>query len=107
MKEFKDKVAVITGAANGIGFGIAERCAQLGMKVVLAGINEENLLNAELGEVAEEAFASGTGSVRERVFHLGEEGLQFVAGQFWHGYRFKCQIPYSNKPVCDCVTNCN
>ncbi len=23
MKEFKDKVAVITGAANGIGFGIA------------------------------------------------------------------------------------
>ena len=47
MKEFKDKVAVITGAANGIGFGIAERCAQLGMKVVLAGINEENLLKAD------------------------------------------------------------
>lgn len=47
MKEFKDKVAVITGAANGIGFGIAERCAQLGMKVVLSGINKENLLKAE------------------------------------------------------------
>ena len=43
MKEFKDKVAVITGAANGIGFGIAERCAQLGMRVVLAGINADNL----------------------------------------------------------------
>ena len=47
MKEFKDKVAVITGAANGIGFGIAERCAQLGMKVVLAGINADNLAIAE------------------------------------------------------------
>src|ERR1051326_3003522 len=47
MKDFRDKVAVITGAANGIGFGIAERCAQLGMKVVLAGINEENLHKAE------------------------------------------------------------
>lgn len=47
MKEFKDKVAVITGAANGIGFGIAERCAQLGMRVVLAGINAENLSVAE------------------------------------------------------------
>ena len=47
MKDFKDKVAVITGAANGIGFGIAERCAQLGMKVVLAGINAENLASAE------------------------------------------------------------
>jgi len=47
MKEFKDKIAVITGAANGIGFGIAERCAQLGMKVVLAGINADNLAAAE------------------------------------------------------------
>jgi len=47
MKEFKDKVAVITGASTGIGFGIAERCAQLGMKVVLAGINEANLATAE------------------------------------------------------------
>jgi len=47
MKVFKDKVAVITGAANGIGFGIAERCAQLGMKVVLAGVNADNLAAAE------------------------------------------------------------
>ena len=47
MKEFKDKVAVITGAASGIGFGIAERCAQIGMRVVLAGINEANLAKAE------------------------------------------------------------
>lgn len=47
MKDFKGKVAVITGAANGIGFGIAEHCAQLGMKVVLAGVNEENLRKAE------------------------------------------------------------
>jgi len=47
MKEFKGKVAVITGASHGIGFGIAERCAQEGMKVVLAGINEQNLIEAE------------------------------------------------------------
>jgi len=47
MKEFTDKVAVITGAANGIGYGIAERCAQLGMRVVLSGINAENLAVAE------------------------------------------------------------
>lgn len=47
MKEFKDKVAVITGASNGIGFGIAERCAKEGMKVVLSGINYDNLIQAE------------------------------------------------------------
>ncbi len=38
MKEFKGRVAVITGAASGIGRGIAERCVSEGMKVVLAGI---------------------------------------------------------------------
>jgi len=47
MKDFKGKVAVITGAASGIGFGLAERCAQEGMKVVLAGINEGTLKKAE------------------------------------------------------------
>ena len=47
MKEFKDKVAVITGGANGIGRGIAERCVQEGMKVVLADINEADLTKAE------------------------------------------------------------
>ena len=47
MKCFEGKVAVITGASHGIGFGIAERCAREGMKVVLAGINLENLIEAE------------------------------------------------------------
>ncbi|MDD5723889.1 MAG: SDR family NAD(P)-dependent oxidoreductase [Syntrophales bacterium] len=47
MKDFRNKVAVVTGAASGIGFGIAERCAHEGMKVVLAGINQENLIRAE------------------------------------------------------------
>jgi NAD(P)-dependent dehydrogenase (short-subunit alcohol dehydrogenase family) len=47
MKEFKGKVAVITGAASGIGYGLAERCAKEGMKVVLAGINENTLKKAE------------------------------------------------------------
>ena len=30
MKEFKDKVAVVTGAASGIGRAIAERCFKRG-----------------------------------------------------------------------------
>jgi len=46
MKEFKDKVAVITGAASGIGYALAERCAQEGMKVVLADIDERYLRRA-------------------------------------------------------------
>ena len=43
MNKFKDKVAVITGAAGGIGRAIAEKFAQEGMKVVLSDIEKENL----------------------------------------------------------------
>lgn len=38
MKELTDKVAVVTGAASGIGLAIAEHLAAEGMKVVLADI---------------------------------------------------------------------
>ena len=47
MKEFKDKVAVITGAASGIGRSIAFRCAKEGMKVVLSDVQEKALTETE------------------------------------------------------------
>ena len=47
MKTFKGKVAVITGAASGIGCAIARHCAQEGMKVVLADIEESALIQTE------------------------------------------------------------
>ncbi|MHA2008566.1 MAG: SDR family NAD(P)-dependent oxidoreductase [Promethearchaeota archaeon] len=47
MKDFKDKVAVITGAASGIGFGIAKRAVKEGMKVVIADIEANALANAK------------------------------------------------------------
>lgn len=43
MKEFRGKVAVVTGAASGIGRALAERSAKEGMKVVLADIEEPAL----------------------------------------------------------------
>lgn len=48
MQEFKGKVAVITGAASGIGHGLAKWCAQEGMKLVLADIEEKALAQTAL-----------------------------------------------------------
>ena len=47
MREFKDKVAVITGAASGLGRAMVERCVREGMKVVLADVEVEALAKTE------------------------------------------------------------
>ena len=43
MKDLKAKTAVVTGAASGIGSGIAQTLAQAGMKVALVDIQERAL----------------------------------------------------------------
>lgn len=47
MQDLKGKVAVVTGAASGIGNAVATRLAGEGMKVVLADIEEGPLADAE------------------------------------------------------------
>jgi len=47
MRTFHDRVAVITGAASGIGRGLARRCVHEGMNVVLADIEPAALAETE------------------------------------------------------------
>jgi len=47
MKELRDRVAVVTGAASGIGRTMAEHFAAEGMKIVLADIEQDALDEAE------------------------------------------------------------
>ena len=47
MEQFEGKVAVVTGAASGIGRALIDRFAAAGMKVVLADVEEEALGKAE------------------------------------------------------------
>jgi NAD(P)-dependent dehydrogenase (short-subunit alcohol dehydrogenase family) len=54
MKQFKDRVAVITGGASGIGLALARRSAAEGMQVVLADIED-----AALAAAADELRAKG------------------------------------------------
>jgi len=69
MKAFQGKVAVVTGAASGIGRALAERCAQEGMKVVLADIEGQALLQAS-GDLA--AQGAQTLAVPTDVSQAGE-----------------------------------
>jgi len=46
MQELKDRVAVVTGGASGIGFGLASAFAAEGMKIVLADIEAPALSEA-------------------------------------------------------------
>lgn len=47
MKDLKNKVAVITGGASGIGFAICRRFGEEGMKVVIADVSPEALADAK------------------------------------------------------------
>ena len=46
MKEFEGKTAIVTGAASGIGLGLAEKFAKERMQVVMADVEEEALNKA-------------------------------------------------------------
>ncbi len=60
MKEFKDRVAVVTGGAGGIGKALVKACVAEGMKVVIGDV-EEPVLKA----TCEELGAAVTGRVTD------------------------------------------
>jgi NADP-dependent 3-hydroxy acid dehydrogenase YdfG len=69
MIEFKGKVAVVTGAGSGIGRAIAKRCASEGMKVVLADVNMEALLETEKELQDSETISVITDVANEESIH--------------------------------------
>lgn len=76
MKEFKGKVAVVTGAASGIGRAIAERLAREGMKVVLADVEQGALSKAEA-----EMKASGASVMAVRTDVSKSKDVEALAGK--------------------------
>jgi NADP-dependent 3-hydroxy acid dehydrogenase YdfG len=79
MRELSGKVAVVTGAASGIGFALASRFATEGMQVVLADIETEALerANADLAATGAATLAVRTDvTVAESVEELARRAVE-------------------------------
>ena len=74
MKELKGKVAVVTGAASGIGRAMAGRFAAEGMKVVLADLEEDALKRTE-----RELKAAGAAVTAKRTDVSRSEDVEALA----------------------------
>lgn len=81
MADLSGKVAVVTGAASGIGYALAEMWLGNGMKVVLADIEEDALEKAadklgELGQVVpvptDVSLAESVDELRQQAEALGQ-----------------------------------
>lgn len=70
MKEFKNKVAVVTGAATGIGREFSKEAARRGMKLALIDINVKDL--AVTKQLCEEAGAVNVVTIKTDVTNYEE-----------------------------------
>lgn len=69
MLDFSGKTAVVTGAAKGIGLGIAARLAKLGARVALIDVDDAALLQSKNQLLAEGLVVQAyTGSVLDEAF---------------------------------------
>jgi NAD(P)-dependent dehydrogenase (short-subunit alcohol dehydrogenase family) len=76
VRNFKNKVAVVTGAASGIGKAMAQRFANEGMRLVLADIE-----HAPLMQVVSELRDDGAEAVAEQVDVSKPEDLEMLASR--------------------------
>lgn len=81
MKDFQGKVAVVTGAASGIGRALAEKSVQEGMKVVLADFEER-----ALKQVEEDLKASGAEVLAVRTDVSQAKDVESLAQQAFATY---------------------
>ncbi|MEE8557027.1 MAG: SDR family NAD(P)-dependent oxidoreductase, partial [Myxococcota bacterium] len=73
MREFRDRVAVVTGGASGVGRALGQRLATEGMRVVLADV-EKSALEATVSELAQDG-SDVTGIVADVSDYASVESL--------------------------------
>lgn len=104
--EFKGKLAVITGAASGMGLYATKEFVRLGAKVIMCDVNEE-MLRKEAEAIGEAAipmrgdvrdFAYAMQVAEEAQKHGGADILVACAG----GFEARCcnsMVPFYEQPV--------
>jgi NAD(P)-dependent dehydrogenase (short-subunit alcohol dehydrogenase family) len=93
MKELRGRVAVITGAGSGIGAALARRCADEGMRVVLADV-ERGAVEA----VTEELCRRGADALAEVVDVRDPSALAKLADRTWEAFG-GCHLLVNNAGV--------
>ena len=81
MHELRNRTAVITGAASGIGLALAQRAAREGMRLVLADIDE-----AKLAEAAKTLPVAADALCTRRVDVSREEDVSALADEAFGRY---------------------
>ena len=81
MKRFENQVAVISGGAEGLGFGIAERLASEGCNIALFDINEKKL-TASLEKIKVYGVKAEGYKVDISSDYEVERSIQFVVTNF-------------------------
>jgi NAD(P)-dependent dehydrogenase (short-subunit alcohol dehydrogenase family) len=93
MEQFEGKVAVITGAASGLGRAFAEKGAAVGMKLVLADIDEQ-----ALASVVETLNAAGAQAIAVPTDVSDAKAVQALADETLSAYG-KAHLLFNNAGV--------
>ena len=94
MKQFAQRVAVITGGASGLGRAMAERFAREGMKIALADVNAADLARAEA-----EMRAAGAQVIGVRTDVAKAEDVEALAARTLEAYG-AVHLVVNNAGVC-------
>ncbi|HET6618590.1 MAG TPA: SDR family NAD(P)-dependent oxidoreductase [Dongiaceae bacterium] len=94
-QRLKGRVAVVTGGAQGIGFGIASRLAEEGAILVIADINE-----AKAREAAQRIAAAG-GTASAHRADIGDDASVAALAAHVDARHGRCEILVNNAAISD------